>query len=137
MNPFVPLFLMLAFFALVFVFTLFRSIRVVPNRTALIVERLGKYSRTLEAGFHILFPFLDKVRYKQNLKEQSIDVPAQDCFTKDNVQVRVDGMLYLQVIDPKKGTRRCFSHRRPCARSSDSSSSTAPSKCASRSTHSW
>jgi len=104
MNPFVPLFLMLAFFALVFVFTLFRSIRVVPNRTALIVERLGKYSRTLEAGFHILFPFLDKVRYKQNLKEQSIDVPAQDCFTKDNVQVRVDGMLYLQVIDPKKAS---------------------------------
>jgi len=104
MNPFVPLFLMLAFFAIVFVFTLLRSIRVVPNRTALIVERLGKYSRTLEAGFHILFPFLDKVRYKQNLKEQSIDVPAQDCFTKDNVQVRVDGMLYLQVIDPKKAS---------------------------------
>lgn len=99
-----PLFLLLAVFALVFIFTLFRSIRVVPNRTALIVERLGKYSRTLEAGFHILFPFLDKVRYKHNLKEQSIDVPAQDCFTKDNVQVRVDGMLYLQVIDPKKAS---------------------------------
>lgn len=104
MNPFLPLFIMLAVFAVVFIFTLFRSIRVVPNRTALIVERLGKYNRTLEAGFHILFPFLDKVRYKQTLKEQSIDVPAQDCFTKDNVQVRVDGMLYLQVIDPKKAS---------------------------------
>lgn len=104
MNPFLPLFIMLAIFALVFIFTLFRSLRVVPNRTALIVERLGKYNRTLEAGFHILFPFLDKVRYKQTLKEQSIDVPAQDCFTKDNVQVRVDGMLYLQVIDPKKAS---------------------------------
>ncbi len=104
MNPFIPLFIMLAVFAIVFVFTLFRSIRVVPNRTALIVERLGKYNKTLEAGFHILFPFIDKVRYHHTLKEQSIDVPAQDCFTKDNVQVRVDGMLYLQVIDPKKAS---------------------------------
>lgn len=104
MNPLAPLFVILAVSAVVFVFTLFRSIRVVPNKTALIVERLGKYNRTLEAGFHILFPFLDKVRYKQTLKEQAIDVPAQDCFTKDNVQVRVDGVLYLQVLDPKKAS---------------------------------
>jgi Membrane protease subunits, stomatin/prohibitin homologs len=104
MNPFAPLLAILAIFAFIFVITLFRSIRVVPNKTALIVERLGKYSRTLEAGFHVLFPFLDKVRYKQTLKEQAIDVPAQDCFTKDNVQVRVDGVLYLQVIDPKKAS---------------------------------
>src|SRR5574344_659257 len=101
MNPYFPLFVLLVIFALVFVITLFRSIRVVPNRTALIVERLGKYSRTLEAGFHVLFPFIDKVRYRQTLKEQAIDVPAQDCFTKDNVKVRVDGVLYLQVMDPK------------------------------------
>ena len=104
MNPLAPLFVMLAVFAFVFVITLFRSIRVVPNRTALIVERLGKYSRTLEAGFHVLFPFLDRVRYRQTLKEQAIDVPAQDCFTKDNVQVRVDGVLYLQLMDPKKAS---------------------------------
>ncbi len=104
MNPLAPLFVMLAVFAFVFVITLFRSVRVVPNRTALIVERLGKYSRTLEAGFHVLFPFLDRVRYRQTLKEQAIDVPAQDCFTKDNVQVRVDGVLYLQVMDPKKAS---------------------------------
>lgn len=104
MNPFTPLLVLLAFFALVFVITLFRSIRVVPNKTALIVERLGKYNRTLEAGFHVLFPFLDKVRYKQTLKEQAIDVPAQDCFTKDNVNVRVDGVLYLMVMDPKKAS---------------------------------
>lgn len=104
MNPFTPLLILLAFFALVFVITLFRSIRVVPNKTALIVERLGKYNRTLEAGFHVLFPFLDKVRYKQTLKEQAIDVPAQDCFTKDNVNVRVDGVLYLMVMDPKKAS---------------------------------
>lgn len=104
MNPFMPLFVLLAFFAFVFVITLFRSIRVVPNKTALIVERLGKYSRTLEAGFHVLFPFIDKVRYKQTLKEQAIDVPAQDCFTRDNVNVRVDGVLYLKVMDPKKAS---------------------------------
>jgi regulator of protease activity HflC (stomatin/prohibitin superfamily) len=101
MNPFAPLLVVLAVFAFIFVITLFRSIRVVPNKTALIVERLGRYNRTLEAGFHVLFPFLDKVRYKQTLKEQAIDVPAQDCFTKDNVKVRVDGVLYLQVMDPK------------------------------------
>jgi regulator of protease activity HflC (stomatin/prohibitin superfamily) len=104
MNPFMPLFVVLAVFAIVFFFTLLRSVRVVPNKTALIVERLGRYSRTLEAGFHVLFPFLDKVRYKQTLKEQAIDVPAQDCFTKDNVQVRIDGVLYLQVMDPKKAS---------------------------------
>lgn len=103
-NALTPLFILLAVFALVFIVTLFKSIRIVPNKTALIVERLGKYNRTLEAGFHILFPFIDRVKYKQTLKEQSIDVPAQDCFTKDNVQVRVDGILYLQVMDPKKAS---------------------------------
>lgn len=104
MNPFLPLFVLLAIFAFVFVITLIRCVRIVPNRTALIVERLGRYNRTLEAGFHVLFPFLDKVRYKQTLKEQAIDVPAQECFTKDNVQVRVDGVLYLQVLDPKRAS---------------------------------
>jgi regulator of protease activity HflC (stomatin/prohibitin superfamily) len=104
MNPFLPLFILLAIFAFIFVITLIRCIRIVPNRTALIVERLGRYNRTLEAGFHVLFPFLDKVRYKQTLKEQAIDVPAQECFTKDNVQVRVDGVLYLQVLDPKRAS---------------------------------
>lgn len=90
--------------AILVIFVLVRSIRVVPNKIALIVERLGKYHCTLEAGFHILFPFLDRVRYKQNLKEQAIDVPAQDCFTKDNVQVTIDGILYLQVFDPVKAS---------------------------------
>jgi regulator of protease activity HflC (stomatin/prohibitin superfamily) len=104
MNPFTPLFILLGVFAFVFVITLFRSIRVVPNKQALIVERLGRYHKTLEAGFHVLFPFVDKVRYRQTLKEQAMDVPAQDCFTKDNVQVRVDGVLYLQVMDPKKAS---------------------------------
>lgn len=104
MNPLTPLYILLGIFAFVFIITLFRSIRVVPNKQALIVERLGKYSSTLEAGFHVLLPFFDKVRYKQTLKEQAMDVPAQDCFTRDNVQVRVDGVLYLQVMDPKKAS---------------------------------
>ncbi|HHU35904.1 MAG TPA: paraslipin [Treponema sp.] len=104
MSPLTPLFVLLAIFALIFIVTLFKSIRIVPNKTALIVERLGKFHKTLEAGFHVLVPFIDKVRYKQTLKEQSIDVPAQDCFTGDNVQVRVDGVLYLQIMDPKKAS---------------------------------
>ncbi len=93
-----------ALLALVVIIALIRSIRIVPNKTALIVERLGKYHKTLEAGFHILFPFIDRVKYKQVLKEQAIDVPAQDCFTKDNVQVRIDGILYLQIFDPIKAS---------------------------------
>jgi regulator of protease activity HflC (stomatin/prohibitin superfamily) len=68
------------------------------------VERLGKYSRTLEAGFHILIPFIDKIAYRQNQKEQAIDVASQICITKDNIAVEVDGILYLQVIDPQKAS---------------------------------
>ena len=80
----------------------FQTIRIVPQRTAFIVERLGKYSKTLDAGFHILVPFVDKVAYKHTLKEQAIDVPSQSCITQDNIAVEVDGIIYLQVIDPKK-----------------------------------
>lgn len=85
-------------------FVFFRTIRIVPQRAAFIVERLGKYSGTLEAGFHILFPFLDKVAYKHTLKEQAIDVPPQSCITGDNIAVEVDGIIYLQVIDPKRAS---------------------------------
>jgi regulator of protease activity HflC (stomatin/prohibitin superfamily) len=80
------------------------TFKVVPQRSVYIVERLGKYSRTLDAGFHILIPFIDKVAYKQNLKEQAIDVASQVCITKDNIAVEVDGILYLQVIDPQKAS---------------------------------
>ncbi|UTY25348.1 SPFH domain-containing protein [Treponema denticola] len=103
LNFIIPI-IIVAVIAIVFIVALFRSIRIVPHKVALIVERLGKYHTTLDAGFHILFPFLDRVKYKQNLKEQAIDVPAQDCFTKDNVQVRIDGILYLQVFDPIKAS---------------------------------
>ncbi len=82
----------------------FKTIRIVPQKMAFIVERLGKYSTTLEAGFHILVPFLDKVAYKHTLKEQAVDVAPQQCITKDNIAVEVDGILYMQVVDPKKAS---------------------------------
>ncbi|MFZ5941556.1 MAG: SPFH domain-containing protein [Bacteroidota bacterium] len=82
----------------------FSSIKVVPQRSAMIVERLGKYRTTLQAGFNLLFPFIDQVRYKHTLKEQAIDVASQICITKDNIAVEVDGILYLQVVDPVKAS---------------------------------
>ena len=82
----------------------FKTIRIVPQKQAFIIERLGKYSTTLEAGFHILTPFIDRVAYKHTLKEQAIDVPPQSCITKDNIAVEVDGILYMQVVDAKKAS---------------------------------
>jgi regulator of protease activity HflC (stomatin/prohibitin superfamily) len=79
-------------------------IKIVPQRTAIIVERLGKYRGTFTAGFQLLIPFLDKVRYRHTLKEQAIDVAPQICITKDNIAVEVDGILYLQVLDPQKAS---------------------------------
>ncbi|MBM9513046.1 SPFH domain-containing protein [Desulfogranum marinum] len=75
---------------------------VVPQRSEFVIERLGKYRTTLEAGFHILIPFLDKVAYKRSLKEEPIDIPAQTCITSDNVTMEVDGVLYLQVVNTKQ-----------------------------------
>jgi regulator of protease activity HflC (stomatin/prohibitin superfamily) len=83
------------------VIALFKTAQIVPNRSAYVIERLGRYSRTLEAGFHILIPFVERVAYRQTLKEEAIDVPQQTCVTKDNIQVSVDGVLYVQVIDPE------------------------------------
>ncbi|MCD4709582.1 MAG: paraslipin [Bacteroidales bacterium] len=83
---------------------LLSSIKVVPQRKAYIVERLGKYRATLMAGFNILVPFIDRVRYRHTLKEQAIDVASQICITRDNISVEVDGILYLQVIDPMKAS---------------------------------
>jgi len=82
----------------------FKIIRIVPQKQAFIVERLGKYSKTLEAGFHILTPFVDRVAYKHTLKEQAVDVAPQACITRDNIAVEVDGILYIQVVDPKKAS---------------------------------
>ena len=93
-----------AFVALVVLISILKTALVVPQKTAYIVERLGKYRCTLEAGFHILVPFIDRVAYKHTLKEQAIDVPPQECITKDNIAVSVDGILYMQVMDPAKAS---------------------------------
>jgi regulator of protease activity HflC (stomatin/prohibitin superfamily) len=101
MNPIVIIYIGVAFFALIIILS---TAKVVPQRSAFIVERLGKYQRTLQAGFTILVPFVDRIRYRQTLKEQAIDVASQICITKDNIAVEVDGILYLQVIDPAKAS---------------------------------
>lgn len=77
---------------------------VVPQQSAYVVERLGKYAATLDAGFHILLPFIDRIRYKHSLKETVIDIPEQVCITRDNVQVSVDGILYLKVLNPQRAS---------------------------------
>ncbi len=89
-------------FVLFAMIVLAKTAVVVPQQNAFIVERLGKYSATLQAGFHILTPFIDVVRYKLSLKEQAIDIPEQICITRDNVQVAVDGVLYLKVMNPER-----------------------------------
>lgn len=87
---------------LVFViFVLVKTAVIVPQRTEVVVERLGKYRTTLDAGFHILIPFMDKVAYRRSLKEEPIDIAAQTCITMDNVTLEVDGILYLQVVNSK------------------------------------
>ena len=89
---------------LLVVVAIIKAARIVPQKMAFIVERLGKYAKTLDAGFHILLPFIDRVSYKHSLKEVAVDVASQSCITKDNIAVEVDGVLYLQVMDPKKAS---------------------------------
>src|SRR5882762_8847772 len=86
--------------AVVVVIVVAKSSTVVPQQSAYVVESLGRYSRTLQAGFHVLIPFVERVAYRHSLKEQAIDVAEQVCITKDNVQVAVDAVLYMQVLDP-------------------------------------
>ncbi len=89
---------------IVVIAVLFAIAKIVPEKQIYIIERLGKYSRALDAGFHILVPFIDKIAYKQNLKEEAMDVDPQVCITADNVQVSVDGVLYLKIFDPVKAS---------------------------------
>ncbi|RPI58911.1 MAG: paraslipin, partial [Lysobacterales bacterium] len=88
--------------AAVAVVILFKTAIVVPQQSAFVVERLGKYSKTISAGFHILFPGVERIAYKHTLKEAALDIAEQICITKDNVQVGIDGVLYLQVLDPAR-----------------------------------
>ena len=90
--------------ALFTIFVFVSMIKIVPQRQAYIVERLGKYNGTLKAGFHLIIPFVDKVSYKHTLKEQAIDVDSQQCITQDNIAVEVDGILYLQVLDAQRAS---------------------------------
>jgi regulator of protease activity HflC (stomatin/prohibitin superfamily) len=88
----------------VVVFFVLRTVRIVPQQSAFVVERLGQYHRTLNAGLHFVVPFIESIRYRHSLKELVIDVPEQVCITRDNVQVKVDGVLFLRVMDPAKAS---------------------------------
>lgn len=92
---------MVAIIAAVVIILFLKTARVVPQKSEFVVERLGKYHKTLGAGFHILIPFLDRVSYRRSLKEEVMDIPSQVCITRDNVSVEVDGVIYLMVIDSK------------------------------------
>lgn len=98
MNTMAALGVLIAFMVVV----LWKTAVVVPQRKEFVVERLGKYKKTLQAGFHILIPFFDRIAYRRSLKEEPIDIAAQTCITADNVTLEVDGILYIQVIDAKK-----------------------------------
>ncbi len=96
--------IVIVLFALIVLVVLAKTALVVPQQSAFVVERLGRYSGTLNAGFHILVPFVDVVRYRHSLKEAALDIPAQVCITRDNVQVQVDGVLYLKVLNPERAS---------------------------------
>ena len=96
--------LVVLFLALLVLYVIAKTAVVVPQQSAYVVERLGKYSDTLNAGFHILLPFIDTIRYRHSLKETAVDIPEQVCITRDNVQVAVDGILYLKVLNPERAS---------------------------------
>ncbi len=97
---------LLVFFilAIVILFVIARTAIVVPQQSAYVVERLGRYNKTISAGFHVLLPFVETIRYRHSLKEIAVDIPAQVCITRDNVQVGVDGVLYLKVLNPERAS---------------------------------
>jgi regulator of protease activity HflC (stomatin/prohibitin superfamily) len=90
--------------AVIVLIVLAKTAIVVPQQSAYVVERLGRFSGIIDAGFHILVPFIDVVRYKHSLKENAVDIPAQICITRDNVQVQVDGVLYMKVLNPERAS---------------------------------
>ena len=90
--------------AILVLVAVFKTLIVVPQQNAYVVERLGRFSGVLEGGVHILVPFFDAIRYRHTLKEQAMDIPEQICITKDNVQVGVDGILYMKVMDPRRAS---------------------------------
>lgn len=101
--------------SIVVIILLLKTAVIVPQRSEFIIERLGRYSNSLGAGFHILIPFFDKVAYKRSLKEEVLDIASQECITKDNVSVAVDGVLYIQVIDSKLSAYGIDDYKRAAA----------------------
>ena len=99
-----PTVVVVIIFVLVVLVVIARTAVVVPQQSAYVVERLGRYHATLQAGFHILVPFIDNIRYRHSLKEAAYDIPAQVCITRDNVQVGVDGILYLKVLNAERAS---------------------------------
>ncbi|MCW8195701.1 paraslipin [Proteobacteria bacterium 005FR1] len=91
-------------FVLLFGLVLWNLMIIVPMREACVLERFGNFRRVLEPGFHIVVPFLDRVAYRHEIREQVLDIPAQSCITRDNIQVAVDGLVYLKVMDAKKAS---------------------------------
>jgi len=91
-------------FVLLVIVVLAKTATIVPQQQAYVIENLGKYSRTLRAGFHILVPFIERIAYRHSLKEVAVDIPEQVCITKDNVQVGIDGVLYMQILDPERSS---------------------------------
>jgi regulator of protease activity HflC (stomatin/prohibitin superfamily) len=90
--------------AILVIIVIAKTATIVPQQSGYVVENLGRYSRTLHAGFHILVPFVERIAYRLNLKEEALDIPEQVCITKDNVQVGVDGILYMQVLEANKAS---------------------------------
>jgi regulator of protease activity HflC (stomatin/prohibitin superfamily) len=99
-----PGLIVFAFLALVALIIIAKTAIVVPQQSAFVVERLGRFSGVLQAGFHVLWPFVDVIRYRHSLKEVAVDIPAQVCITRDNVQVGVDGILYIKVLNPERAS---------------------------------
>jgi regulator of protease activity HflC (stomatin/prohibitin superfamily) len=99
-----PGLVVLLILAIVVLIVIAKTAVVVPQQNAYVVERLGRYSGTLGAGFHVLLPFVDVIRYRLSLKEGAYDIPAQVCITRDNVQVGVDGVLYLKVLNAERAS---------------------------------
>jgi regulator of protease activity HflC (stomatin/prohibitin superfamily) len=111
MSGMLFIYILLIGFGATFFISLFRSIQIIPSKQVRVIERLGKFTNSMEAGLHLLIPFIDKVRYTHSMKEQALDVPSQSCFTKDNVRIKVDGVLYFQVVDPKRASYGITNYR--------------------------
>ncbi len=106
---------MLSYFTGFFLFLLFifmKLVVIVPTREAIIVERLGKFRAVLKAGLHFMVPFLDRISYRHEMREQVIDIPSQSCISKDNIQVEIDGIVYIKVMDAKKASYGIGNYRR-------------------------